>query len=171
MLDNDSLAKWTKILDALVLDPQRALEELNSDWTASQELADILMRKYSLPFRIGHQFASEVVEYAKARDIKPLDFPYQQARRIYAQTVLGLDVSPRKLPMPEAEFRATLDPVAIVSNRATAGGPQAAEMDRMLKEAQDRVAQQDTWIKARRERISASLDRLDADFKKLGRPS
>jgi argininosuccinate lyase len=37
------------------------------------------------------------------------------------------------LPMSEAEFRATLDPVAIVKNRATAGGPQPAEMERMLK--------------------------------------
>ena len=70
------LANLDRILNNLVLDPDRALEELNSDWTASQELADVLMRKYKLPFRVGHHFASEVVEYAKAKDIKPLAFPY-----------------------------------------------------------------------------------------------
>ena len=52
-----------RILKALAIDPERALEELNSDWTASQELADVLMRKYKLPFRAGHHFASEAVSY------------------------------------------------------------------------------------------------------------
>ena len=74
------LKKFDKILNSLVISPERALEELNSDWTASQELADVLMRKYKLPFRVGHHFASEeVVSFAKKKNIKPLDFPYAQA--------------------------------------------------------------------------------------------
>jgi argininosuccinate lyase len=161
------LTNWDRILNNLVLDPTRALEELNSDWTASQELADVLMRKYKLPFRVGHHFASEVVDYAKAQDIKPLNFPYAQAQRIYSETVKDLDLPPQ-LPLSEAEFRACLDPVAIVQNRTTAGGPQKAEMDRMIKLAQQRVAEQDAWIKARREQIASSLSKLDADFEKLG---
>ena len=36
------------------------------------------MRKYKLPFRVGHHFASEVVDYAKAKDIKPLDFDFDK---------------------------------------------------------------------------------------------
>jgi argininosuccinate lyase len=161
------LANWDRILNNLVLDPARALEELNSDWTASQELADLLMREYKLPFRVGHHFASELVDYAKAHDIKPLDFPYNQAQRIYAEGVKGLDV-PQSLPISEAKFRSALDPVAIVQNRRTAGGPQKAEMDRMVQEARQRVATQDAWIKARREQIETSLARLDEDFEKLG---
>lgn len=155
-----------KVLKSLVISPTRALEELNSDWTASQELADVLMRKYKLPFRVGHHFAAEVVEYAKAHDIKPLDFPYAQARRIYRESVKE-GATAGELPMSEREFRSTLDPVSIVNNRATAGGPQPAEMDRMLGSAQRRLAEQDDWVKARRTRINASLSRLDADFDKL----
>jgi len=161
-----ALRSWDRVLKALVIRPERALEELNSDWTASQELADVLMRKYKLPFRVGHHFASEVVEYAREKDIKPLDFPYAQAQRIYAETVKGSKY-PQELPLNEAEFRSTLDPVAIVRNRATVGGPQPAEMQRMLKEALQRLALQDQWIKERRERINASLARLDGDFEKL----
>lgn len=160
------LANWDRILNNLVLDPDRAKEELNSDWTASQELADVLMRKYKLPFRVGHHFASEVVDYAKAKDIKPLAFPYDQAQRIYSESVKGLDV-PSSLPMSETEFRSTLDPVAIVQNRQTAGGPQRAEMERMLQAAQQRVAQQDRWIQSRRQQIASALARLNSDFEKL----
>jgi argininosuccinate lyase len=160
------LRDWDRILHALVINPARALEELNSDWTASQELADVLMRKYKLPFRIGHHFASEVVEYARAKDIKPLDFPYPEARRIYAQAVQGLGYSP-ELPLNEAEFRATLDPVAIVQHRATVGGPQPAEMARMLKASRQRLAEQGEWIAGSRAHIRNSLAGLDRDFAKL----
>ena len=160
------LKSWDRILSSLVISPERALEELNSDWTASQELADVLMRKYKLPFRVGHHFASEVVDYAKANGIKPLDFPYGDAKRIYAESVKGSSFA-GELPMSEAEFRSTLDPVAIIRNRASAGGPQPAEMERMLKASKQGLADQSDWIAARRDRISASLARLDSDFDML----
>lgn len=160
------LKKWDRILNSLVISPERALDELNSDWTASQELADVLMRKYKLPFRTGHHFASEVVDYAKQKDIKPLDFPYAQAKRIYAESVKGTSFVP-ELPMSEAEFRSTLDPVSIINNRASAGGPQPVEMARMLKASKQMLAQQNDWIGARRARITAALAKLDADFNKL----
>ena len=160
------LRGWDRILNSLVISPARALEELNSDWTASQELADVLMRKYQLPFRIGHHFASELVEFAKARDLKPLGFPYAEARRIYAQAVQGMQAPP-DLPMSEAEFRASLDPAAIVRNRVTAGGPQPAEMARMLGAGTQGLAQQAEWIAGRRARIDAALAKLEGDFERL----
>lgn len=171
------LRGWDRILKALVIDSDRALDELNSDWTASQELADVLMRKYKLPFRVGHHFASEVVDYAKANNIRPSDFPYAEARRIYAQAIreFNTDASaattgPAELPMSEQEFRETLNPVAVVNHRATVGGPQPAEMDRMLKEAKQTLAQQAAWIQEKRTRIDGSLTRLDRDFAKLAQP-
>ncbi|MEP7057388.1 MAG: argininosuccinate lyase, partial [Caldimonas sp.] len=160
------LRSWDQILKALVISPERALEELNGDWTASQELADVLMRKYKLPFRVGHHFASEVVDYAKAHDIKPLDFPYAEAKRIYAEAVANSN-GPAVLPMSEEEFRATLDPVSIVRHRVSVGGPQPAEMVRMLKLAKQKLAEQSEWIRQKRARIDTSLARLDADFDKL----
>jgi argininosuccinate lyase len=159
------LQGWDKILNSLVIDKERALEELNSDWTASQELADALMRRHGLPFRVGHHFASEIVDYAKANNIKPSDFPYAQAKRIYSEAVK--EYGGGELPMKEEEFRAALDPVSIIRNRAVAGGPQPAEMNNMLKAAQQRMAQQDGWIKEKRARIDSSLARLDRDFGKL----
>ncbi|WP_306225143.1 argininosuccinate lyase [Bosea beijingensis] len=158
-----------RILKALAIDPERALEELNSDWTASQELADVLMRKYKLPFRAGHHFASEVVDYAKLNNIKPTEFPYAQAQAIYRKAAPEMGLAAADLPMSEAEFRATLDPVAIIRNRATSGGPQPAEMDRMLAEAKQRLDRQDTWIKDRRAKITAGLAKLDADFGALAK--
>ncbi len=162
------LKSFDKILHGLVIHPQRALEELNLDWTASQEVADVLMRQYKLPFRVGHHFASEVVSHAKQKDIKPSDFPYEQAQRLYAQTLKHeMGVNDGKFPMSEAEFRATLDPVAIVRNRMTAGGPQPKEMARMLASSRLVLQKEQAWQQERRQRIEAAIQSLDRDFERL----
>lgn len=161
-----ALERLDKVFKALVINSDRALEELNSDWTASQELADVLMREHGLPFREGHHFASEIVTYARQNSLGPLDFPYVEAQRIYAETVAGTD-HPQQLPMTEDVFRATLDPVAIVRNRATSGGPQPVEMERMIGEARERLTAQTAWIAERRDHIGASLTKLDQDFDAL----
>ena len=160
------LSELDQVLNALVIDPERALEELNSDWTASQEIADVLMRQYKIPFRIGHHFASQLVDYAKKYNIKPLDFPYAQAQQIYRDSVGQLNVS-GDLPMSEAEFRSTLDPVAIVNNRKTIGGSQPAEVSRMLDLAKKQVSDQSKWIDLKAQQIDMSLHKLDADFDAL----
>ena len=161
------LEGWNKIMRALVVDPARALDELNSDWTASQEVADVLMQKYKLPFRVGHHFASAIVDYAKANDIRPSDFPYAEARRIYRVTLNEMKVAGGELPMSEAEFRASLDPVAIVKARATVGGPQPVEMTRMIAGAKEKIAAQAKWIDDQNRRIEAGLGALQTDFETL----
>jgi argininosuccinate lyase len=156
-----------KILNGLVISPERALEELNSDWTASQELADVLMRQHKLPFRLGHHFASDVVDFAKSKNIKPLDFPYAEARRIYKDAVKDYAGVAAELPMTEAEFKETLNPVAIVQNRKTAGGPQFSEVTRMVNLAKQHIKTQSQWIQAKKNAIDSALKQLDNDFSAL----
>jgi argininosuccinate lyase len=163
------LKMFDRVLNALVINPERALEELNSDWTASQELADVLMRKYKVPFRVGHHFGSEIVTYAKLNNIKPLDFPYAEAQKIFHEAVKEYNAT-LELPMSEAEFHSTLNPVAIVQNRRTVGGPQMPEMRRMLASAKEKLSEQNQWINARRAAIDGGLTKLDKDFAKLLTP-
>lgn len=156
-----------KILKGIVISPERALEELNSDWTASQELADVLMRKYKLPFRLGHHFASDVVDVAKAKNIKPLDFPYAEAQRIYKDAVKDYPGAATELPMSEIEFKETLNPIAIVQSRQTVGGPQESEMKRMLSLAKQTLKEQNQWVQAKKNAIDNAAKDLDRDFTKL----
>ncbi len=162
------LAMFARVLGGLELNRARALEELNSDWTASQEVADVLMRAHGLPFRVGHHFASEMVSHAKQHDIRPSDFPYPDAQAIYARTIAEeMPDGDALLPLSEAAFRRALDPVGIVLARSTHGGPQPVEMQRMLAAAEADLAAQAQWVQARRRAVDASLARLDADFERL----
>lgn len=162
------LKDWARILVALQINRERALEELNSDWTASQEIADVLMLRHDVPFRVGHHFVSEIVTYARSNNMRPSDFPYEQAQSIWltAHEHLGLGTS-GPLPMSHGEFQETLDPAAIIRNRATTGGPQPTEMDRMLKEARRELKAFNGWISTRTEFIESSLASLETDFAKL----
>lgn len=160
------LKGFCKILSSLVVDPDRALEECNSDWTASQELADRLMREHGVPFRVGHHFASEVVSFAKKRGLTPLTFPYAEAARIFAAMAAEHAGLP-DLPMSEADFKAALDPVSIVESRATPGGPQHNEMVRMFAKAEKTLTDNTFWAKGRKKHITDSLSLLDKTFESL----
>ncbi|KAF6808012.1 argininosuccinate lyase [Colletotrichum plurivorum] len=162
------LAGWRRILEALVIDEKRSLEELDLDWTASQELADVLMREHGVPFRVGHHFASEVVRYAKARDLRPSNFPYSEAERIFFETLAHESLGAAGYHfLSEQEFRDALDPAGIIQRRATSGGPQRKEMDRMIGESRARLSELEQWLVQRRSRIDNSLRNLDNAFKVL----
>ena len=83
--------------------------------------------------------------------------PCKEAHRIYREVVKS-EGSVTELPKSEPEFRATLNPLDIVKNRATAGGPQPAEMTRMLALARQRAAEQAQWIRSTGERIENTLN-------------
>ena len=78
-----------------------------------------------------------------------------------------MGVENARCPMAESAFRAALDPVAIVRNRMTAGGPQPKEMARMIALSQQRLALEDQWIGERRNRIAGAIQQLDRDFARL----
>lgn len=161
-----ALVNFNKIINALIVNKARALEELNSDWTSSQEVADRLMKNYGLAFRIGHHFASAMVSHAKREGLTPLTFPYETACRLYTETTLkeGGDTT---FPMSEDEFRACLDPVSIVENRRTQGGPQACEVERMFVIESDKLLRDRDWTLDRLNRIESALARLDGEFARL----
>ena len=132
----------------------------------NEELADTLMRDYDIPFRVGHHVASDMVTVARANDYHPTDFPYAEIQRIYAEDIAHADISeaPRTFPLSESQFREVLNPRRIVERRATKGGPQPAEVDRMIRESKAQVAKQEQTTAKRTEQIKSSLERLERDF-------
>ncbi|GAM85473.1 hypothetical protein ANO11243_034800 [Dothideomycetidae sp. 11243] len=156
--------KLVKVLSALEIDPARALEELDLDWTASQELADLLMLDHGVPFRVGHHFASDMVSFARKQGIRPSSFSHEDATRLYSEACVALRYPSAAFPLSESQFRSALDPAAIVGARKTSGGPQASEMQRMVRESRSAADRLGGWTQGKRRRIDDALEALDADF-------
>jgi argininosuccinate lyase len=54
---------FQQILDGLVVNKARAMAEVNADYSMTTEIADALLKKADVPFRVGHHFASLLTNY------------------------------------------------------------------------------------------------------------
>ena len=159
------LERFLKVLNALRINPERALEELNSDWTASQEIADRLMRVHGLPFRIGHHMASRMVSWARANNVLPKAFPYAEMQRIYKEEIAEeYPEGPAELPMSEAEFQEALDPRKIIAGRKTAGSAAPKEVEEMLEQFSAKLAGEISQTEALRKQVGKAMDQLESAF-------
>ena len=107
----------------LKVNPARSLEELNSDWTTTMALAEALQRQFGIPFRIGHTFASQIVTYARARDLLPDNFPFEAAKEIFGNVTEQLEGKRLPFELTQEEFRTVLSPEHAVHSDVGAGSP------------------------------------------------
>jgi argininosuccinate lyase len=167
VLGTQLLRDAADVMASLRVDGKRALEELESDWTTSMELAETLQREHHIPFRVGHHFASELVLYARQNGLLPKTFPYAEAVRIYAEAGKKFQIADTKLPLDEATFRRTLSPESMVRTRVGIGGPQPAEVRRMLGEARKALAADRQWVNERRQHLAEAEAKLNRAFAEL----
>ena len=167
VLSVEMLGQLVGVLKALKVDPKRSLEELEGDWTTSIELAETLQRVRQVPFRVGHHFASEVVKLARERNLKPAQFDYADAQRLYTQAAQQFGITPLQLPLDEATFKATLSAEAMVRTRVGIGGPQPAEVTRMLGLARQTQQTDRAWLQERHTRLAQAQAQLNQAFRKL----
>ena len=165
------LERFAAVLGLLKVDKGRALEELNLDWPASEELADVLMRRFAIPFRVGHGFASRMVTVARTEGFTPKTFPIAKAQAIYAALYEELKAQvpelPAAFPLDEIGFRAVLDPAHIVAERAVAGDPQALELAKLFASVEKELKVRTGNVTALAEELVAAQTRLNDDFEKL----
>jgi argininosuccinate lyase len=143
--------------------PDRALDEVNSDYSTTTELADTLQREANVPFRIGHHFTSELVNYGRAHHLRASQIPFTEAQRIYADVAAASKLD-AKLPLSEEQFRRSLTAENMVTASQGLGGPQPSEVARMLTAAKDRLGGDRAWLDATRARVAAAALRLDQSF-------
>jgi argininosuccinate lyase len=163
----ETCRRWTRVLDGLVIDRDRAADEVAADYSTT-ELADTLQREADVPFRLGHHFASELVSYGRSHELRPADLPFAEVKRIYAEAAAGSGLRP-DLPLDEARFRAALSARGMIDAAKGLGGPQAPEVRRMLAAARTRLDADRTWLEDRRTALKEARARLDAAFADLSR--
>ncbi|WP_449411181.1 lyase family protein [Methylobacterium komagatae] len=162
--------RWVSVLDGLVVDRDRAAAEVAADYSTTTELADTLQREANVPFRLGHHFASELVTYGRGHDLRPADLPFSEVQRIYAEAAQapGLPQEmPKTLPLTEARFREALSASGMIAAAKGLGGPQEAEVTRMLGEARDRLAADRAWLSDKRNGLATARSGLDTAFAAL----
>jgi argininosuccinate lyase len=153
------------VVDNLEVHGERALAEVNADYSTTTELADSLLRLSNVPFRIGHHFASELTNFGRGRGMMPKDIPYVEAVRIYKSVTGG------NLPLNEAQVKEALSAENMVFGRHGLGGPQLSEVKRMQAEHQTRLGSDMQWLKEQRDKLQAAETSLDRALRQVASKS
>lgn len=117
---------FTKVVNGLVVNKERALAEVRADYSTTTEIADALLQRANVPFRIGHHFASQLTDFGRGKGLKLQEIPYTEAARIYEAG------NQAKFPLTEADFKEVISAEYMVFGRRGIGGPQVKEVERML---------------------------------------
>jgi argininosuccinate lyase len=157
------LKLFQQIVDGLVVDKARALAEVRADYSTTTEIADALMQRADVPFRIGHHFASKLTDYGRGRSVELHEIPYSDAARLYEEQ------TNERFPLGERDFAEAISAEYMVFGRRGTGGPQIAEVDRMLDHERDELASELAWLKLRNEGLARADAMLDERFAGLAR--
>jgi len=120
------------------------------------ELANMLVRKYNIPFRTAHKIVGALVKRL-IDDGKSL---------IDATPDLLADVSAKFLSSPLyvkiEEMRKVIDPTNFVKSHSVRGGPSKSEVERMLSARRNLPSKYRSEISSKRRRIEASINALNS---------
>jgi argininosuccinate lyase len=155
---HELLVVFARTLSAVAVDPQRSLAEVNRDYSATTNLAEVLVQSAGVAFREAHEFASYLTDHGRRHGLRPPDITYPQACQVYA------DHTGSVFPLSEPAFLAALDPREIIATRRGQGGPQAAEVARMLAEAEHAIAADRHWLSSRRSALEQAHQALEGAF-------
>jgi argininosuccinate lyase len=152
---------FRQVLDGLAVDKDRALAEVNADYSTTTEIADALMRKADVPFRIGHHFASTLTNYGRSKNLKLSEIPYAEVARLYRED------AKQDLPLNAEEFKETISAEYMVYGSKGTGGPQLAEVTRMLADGRMKMKSDSEWLKVRKEHLAAADFAREKAFSEL----
>ena len=159
------LADWA--FSMLRVYPDRALEELESDWTTTMALAEVLQHRFHLPFRVGHNFSSEMVTVARQNGWIPKTFPYAEAQKIYREVTLRLEGEEQELPLSEEELREALSPAYVVKSRLGSGSPAPEMVSAELKRLKENLEADETQLQQWLNQQQTAQKTLDQCFEAL----
>jgi argininosuccinate lyase len=150
-----------QVLESLTIREEVLRDQVDRDYATMTELADMLLREAGVPFRTGYQVASALTTYGREQGKRPMELTREEVETVYRR------VTGEPLPLSDAQLRRAFDPTEIIRGRKGRGGPQPAEVGRMLEDQRRDAAATQAWVDAERQRLQRASEDLDRRFDAL----
>lgn len=151
----------TRALESIIIQKDVLREKVDGDYSTMTELAELLLREEGVPFRVGHQVASELSAYGRESGKRPMDLTYSEVSTVY-QRVTG-----ETLSLSNESVQQAFNSLEFIRSRQGIGGPQPAETKRMLKANQRNANETNAWVNTERERLQRASADLHRRFNTL----
>lgn len=130
-------------------------EKASKGFATATELADMLVIKYGLPFRIAHRIVGKLaargIERPKALDVKSIAEEYGYS-----------------IEITDDDLDEAINVEGVVERRKNIGGTALEEISRMIEERKDSLRNKRAKVRDMRGRIEISLQMLYKETEKLG---
>jgi argininosuccinate lyase len=135
----------------------RPFEKAGYAFTTATELANMLTRKYGVPFRAAHKTVGAVIKELVENDGTSHDVSKE---RLEAALKEKADLA---LPIQRKDIEDALNPTRFVDAHRVRGGPAPCEVTRMMKTRRHRLRSSRQWIDRKRTAQSAAEERLNRE--------
>jgi argininosuccinate lyase len=125
-------------------------------FSTTTELANILVRKYDVPFRTSHKIVGSLVKTLLDKKLTLSDVTPELLQKV-AKDSAGL-----ALKVEEADIQASIDPANFVESHKVKGGPSPSEVKRMLKNRKQLMSKSKAIMKEIKGKLDAADGQLDS---------
>lgn len=158
---NEMYEQLTRVLESIIIQKDVLREQVDRDYSTMTELAEMLLREAGVPFRTGHQIASELTTYGRERGKRPMELTHSEVSAVYEQ------VTGETLPLTDDQIKSAFNSLEVIRSRNGIGGPQPAETARLLESNQRDAIETASWVSSERERLQRVSDDLHRRFNAL----
>jgi argininosuccinate lyase len=155
---NSSLDMFAKLIPKLKVATDISNKALTS-FSAATELANMLMRKYNVPFRSAHKIVGSLVKLLIESKQTFLEATPELLQKV-AQDAVGI-----KLIVNAKDIAASIDPFKIVETYKVKGGPAPAEVKRALATRKQDIMLSKSNVSKLKQKLDEAESKLESTVK------
>ncbi len=145
----------TGLLSKIKFKPEVMEKTAGTGFTAATQLADMLVIKYNVPFRLAHRIVGKLAMEGKTSPTA------EDLKRVAMEYGIEIDVC-------ESDIQNAVDLKKIVESRKNVGGTSTEEVKRMVSKREIRIVQNERKVKIFKDRIVKKLQALYKEIAELG---
>jgi len=131
----------TGLIQKTEFNAPRWLELVSKDFSTATELADILVRKFNIPFRIAHRVIGFLVQRLSSEGKTLRNTTPKLLEETFFQTTR------KRLDIKPSDIEEALDPIKSVKSKTVQGCPSPSEVARMAKERRRHIIADEVWLR------------------------
>ncbi|MFH1328201.1 MAG: argininosuccinate lyase [Candidatus Bathyarchaeota archaeon] len=146
------LVATTGMLSTLKVNKKRMLTLARTNNSTATDLADLIARKTSIPFRMSHQIVGTLVRNMTEKRLNITDLKSKDLETV-AKVITG-----KKILITDREIRKAVDPIENINAKKSEGSPNPQEVKRTITDLRRRLAERSKLLAARIKKLE-NVDR------------